>query len=218
MGRPREHDDDTRLALLDEAARIIDTEGIAGVTARRLAAANNVSTRAIYSLFGGMDGVLTELFRLGATEMVDRHFAVPTCEDAATEILPLALAYRAGARARPEVYSLIYERCAPNFRAPEELVALLWRCNDRIGDAVTRALAQREITDRDPAQVTRQLWATVHGHAALELRGFLGPPAVAEQVWRATITSLVADTFATTHPVAASAPAAMGGMPSTRRP
>jgi AcrR family transcriptional regulator len=195
MGRPREHDEDTRQALLAAAAHVMDSEGVPALTARRLADEAGVTTRAIYSLFGGMDGVLTELFRFGAEDMVARHEAVPRAADGAEEILPLALAYRAGARARPESYSLIYERCAPNFRPPEEAVALLWRCNTRVEDAVRRALALRGMPTRDAERITRGLWGTVHGHASLELRGMLGPPRRAEAVWRCTITAIVAATF-----------------------
>jgi hypothetical protein len=109
------------------------------------------------------------------------------------EMLALALAYRAGALARPE-YGLIYERCVPTFKAPEELVTLVWRCSGRVEDAVSPELAQRGSPIAIPGQVTRQFWATVHGPATLELRGFLGARAAAEGIWRATITRLVAAT------------------------
>jgi len=216
MGRPREHDERTRERLLESAAAIIDDEGGHELTVRRLAEAAGVTTRAIYSLFGGMPGVLQELFRLGAEDMAARHEAVPRQEDAAQEIWPLALAYRAGALARPESFLLSYGRTGLQFPAPDEVVAQLWRCYERVFDAVRRGLDQRGLVDRDPHQITAGLWATVHGHASLELLGMLGPRAAAELVWRGTIESLVAATFpGPPVPVSrrASSPA-----PSRRRP
>jgi AcrR family transcriptional regulator len=195
MGRPREHDEDTRKALLESAAHLMDTHGVSALSARRLADDAGVTTRAIYTLFGGMDGVFTELFRIGAEDMVARHEAVPRRADGAEEILPLALAYRAGARTRPEAYSLMYERCVPEFRPPDELVDLLWRCSARVENAVERGLASRGMRTRNAERITQGLWATVHGHASLELRGLLGPPRRAESVWRTTINAIVSATF-----------------------
>ena len=195
MGRPREHDEDTRQLLLASAARLMDADGVASVSARRVADDAGVTTRAIYSLFGGMDGVLAELFRIGAEDMVRRHEAVPRRADAAEEIMPLALAFRAAARARPEAYSLMYERSVPAFQPPEEAIALLYRCSARVQDAVERALTQRGLPTDDAERITCGLWATVHGHSSLELRGLLGPPRAAEAVWRTTIPAIVAATF-----------------------
>ena len=195
MGRPREHDEQTRETLLVVAGKILDTDGAQQLTVRRLAEDAGVSTRAVYSLFGGMPGVLAELFRIGAEDMAARHEAVPQQDDAAQEILPLALAYRAGALAHPDSFQLSYGRTGLRFEAADEVVAILWRCYDRVLDAVERALDQRGLADRDPQQTTLGLWGTVHGHASLELLGSLGPPPAAEAVWRATITSLVAALF-----------------------
>ncbi|MFT4217208.1 MAG: TetR-like C-terminal domain-containing protein [Micropruina sp.] len=195
MGRPREHDENTRAALLAAAAHLVDEEGIGALSARRLAAEVGTTTRAIYSVFDGMDGVLSELFRAGAEDMVARHEAIRVQPDGADEILPLALAYRAAALARPESYGLIYERSVPTYRPPEELLALMWRCMARVMDAVRRALALRDLDVRAAERITKGLWATVHGHAALELRGLLGSPRAAERIWRESILARVAQTF-----------------------
>jgi len=215
MGRPREHDERTRERLLEAAGAIIDDGGAHELTVRRLAEAAGVTTRAIYSLFGGMPGVLSELFRIGAEDMAERHEAVPRQDDAAQEILPLALAYRAGALAHPDSFLLSFGRTGLRFEAADEVVAILWRCYARVLDAVQRALDQRGLGDRDAQQTTLGLWATVHGHASLELLGMLGPRAAAEEVWRDTIERLVAATFPGA-PLALSRASSPG--PSRRRP
>lgn len=191
MGRPREHDEQTRERLLAAAAEILHAEGVAALSARRLAAEVEVSTRAIYSLFDGMNGVLGELFRRAAEDLVRRHEQVPRRADAAEEIVPLALAYRAGALASPAMYGLLMERAAPQFVPPPELLVYVWRSGARVQDAVERALRQRRLR-RDAGLITRQLWSVVHGHASLELKGMLGEPAAAEAQLRSTIETLVA--------------------------
>ena len=52
MGRPRLHDARTASALLDEAERIVEAEGLDALTVRRVAAAAGTTTRAVYTAFG----------------------------------------------------------------------------------------------------------------------------------------------------------------------
>ena len=54
MGRPREHDAGTAAALLDAAERIVESEGLAALSVRRVADEVGTTTRAVYSLFGSM--------------------------------------------------------------------------------------------------------------------------------------------------------------------
>src|SRR5262245_38954576 len=97
MGRPKEHGPQTRAALLTAAAEILHTEGATAVSVRRVAAAANVSTRAVYSLFDDKDGLLRALSVDVAETMRRHHEAVPEHPDPVAEIVELALAYRAAA-------------------------------------------------------------------------------------------------------------------------
>jgi len=56
MGRPREHDEATRAALLEAAERIVADRGPTALSVRAVAEAAGTSTRAVYSLFGSKDG------------------------------------------------------------------------------------------------------------------------------------------------------------------
>ena len=195
MGRPREHGPETRERLLETAARILAEEGIAALSVRRLAGDAGVSTRAIYSLFSGMPAVLTALFRRDADGMVRRHEEVPKTADPVGEIALLAQAYRQGALDQPDLYALRFERrTSPVAFAPED-VAYAMRSFDRVQDAVVRAIEQRRLRDRDPALMTRQLWAVVHGLASLELRGALGPPVEADKAWQSTVHAVTTGLF-----------------------
>lgn len=194
MGRPREHGPETEQRLLRAAGHLLATEGTGAVTVRRVANHAGVSSRAVYSLFGSMEGLLTEFCRRGSTALVRRHEQVPRKRDAAQEILPLALAYRRAALDSPDFYRLLYERGMLTFDADESETEAASRSFARVHDAVERALSQRGL-DRDPARVTRQLWAVVHGLASLELRCLLGPPEEADAAWSDTMGVLVAGLF-----------------------
>lgn len=196
MARPREHGPEARAKLLAAAARILGEEGVEALSVRRLSDEVGVSPRAIYSLFGGMPGVIAALFRHGVEAMVTLHERVRRRPDARAEIIALALAYRQGALEQRDLYGLMFERAVPSFRPDEAEITYAMRSLGRVQQAVERAVVQYG-SSRDPGQTARQLWAVVHGLASLELRGVFGPPAHAEAVWRDTIAAVLAGLFPT---------------------
>ena len=60
MGRPREHDERTRAALLAAAERIVAEGGPTALSVRAVAQDAGTTTRAVYSLFGSKDGLLVD--------------------------------------------------------------------------------------------------------------------------------------------------------------
>ena len=70
MGRPREHDERTRAALLAAAERIVAEGGPAALSVRAVADAAGTTTRAVYSLFGSKDGLLVEALARDAFEFL----------------------------------------------------------------------------------------------------------------------------------------------------
>src|SRR5512132_3552567 len=95
MGRPREHTEETREHLLRVAGGIIRRGGVTALTVRGLAAEAGVTTRAIYSLFSGLPELIAVLCQRSTEAMVRHHEAVGVTDDPISELLPLALSYRA---------------------------------------------------------------------------------------------------------------------------
>src|SRR4051794_20471756 len=87
MGRPRVHNERTADTLLDTAEEILDREGLSALSVRRIADSAETSTRAVYSLFGSKEALMTALGArafdlLGAA--VDR---VPVTDDPAADLV-----------------------------------------------------------------------------------------------------------------------------------
>jgi AcrR family transcriptional regulator len=190
MGRPREHGATERAALLDAAAGILGAEGATAVTVRRVADQAGTTTRAVYSLFGDKDGLLTALFRIVAETMRRHHEAVPVDADPVREIGQLALAYRAGALEQPNLYEF-YLSGMPRGPLTDEDLAIAMRSFDRVLDAIRRCVAAGRFSRQDPVAVGMQLWALVHGLASLELRGFLGSEKEALARWDDAVLAAV---------------------------
>ena len=71
MGRPREHDDQTRESLRAAAEQLFSGErGPSGVSVRAVAERVGTSTRAIYSLFGSQEGLLVDALGQRAYELL----------------------------------------------------------------------------------------------------------------------------------------------------
>src|SRR5258708_30684304 len=63
--RGEAHGDTLRVAMLDAAGALLHLEGPQALTTRRLADAVGTSTQAIYTLFGGKEGIVRAMYREG---------------------------------------------------------------------------------------------------------------------------------------------------------
>jgi AcrR family transcriptional regulator len=191
MGRPREHNDETREHLLRVASGIIRREGTQGLTVRGLAAEAGVTTRAIYSLFSGLPELIGVLCARSAAAMVRHHEAVPVTDDPISELLPLALAFRSGAREQADLYERLYAPTRVDGQASTEYPPQVERTLARVRDTIHRAIRAGQLRPVDDQELFQQLWAIVHGLTSLELRGVLGTSEECDRIWHDTITTHV---------------------------
>jgi AcrR family transcriptional regulator len=188
VGRPRQHNDETREHLLRVASAIIRRGGTEALTVRGLAAEAGVTTRAIYSLFSGLPELIAVLCNRSAEAMIRHHEAVPVTDDAISELLPLALAYRSAAREQADLYERLYTPTVVDGRAAMEYPQQVQRTIHRVQDTIHRAILAGQLHG-DDHDLFQGLWAVVHGLTSLELRGVLGTPDECDRIWRETITT-----------------------------
>jgi AcrR family transcriptional regulator len=191
MGRPKEHDEQTRAQLLEAAGRLLAAEGPAALTVRRLAQEVGTTTRAVYTLFGNKEGLVSVMYQCMADTLVQLHEAVERRTDPVDEILPLTLAYRESALTHPDLYPLIFGNAVPGFRPRPEAIAHARRGFARVLDAFERGRRKRRFVGRSPHAMGHALWALVHGLASLELGGALGPPDEAQALWHDAVSAMV---------------------------
>jgi AcrR family transcriptional regulator len=181
--RPKTHDDELRVRLLERASELLAADGMAGLSLRRLAGAAGTSTSAVYSLFGGKPELLAELYAEGFRRLAARLAEVETTGDPRADLLALALAYRRNALTAPTLYRSTFGggagRPAGWRRAPSDgepvpdgkpvpgddtfatLVAAVRRCTEA------------GLLAGEPVDLAAALWAHVHGLVLLELDGLL---------------------------------------------
>lgn len=190
MGRPREHDDDTRDQLLVAAGRLLATDGPAALSIRRLADEVGTSTRAIYSLFGSKEGVVREMFVAGFEGLGRAFEDVGRPEDPVEELRALGLAYRRSALDRPHLYAVMFDCPVPEFTPSDTDDAFALARLERLRSAVARAVDAGAVAGND-MEITFALWGLVHGLASLELSGV--PDGLdADAVWAQALDAMLA--------------------------
>ena len=179
MARPREHDATTAEAMVDAAGRLLQTEGVKALSVRRVAEEVDVSTQAVYSLFGGKAGLVRALHRTGFARLAAELDAVDTA-DPVGRVRDLGLAYHRTARANPHLYDVMFDCPVPEFVPTDEDAAASLATLEVLRDAVAAAIEAGALVG-EVDDVTMVMWATVHGVSSLDLAGALGAPEEADR-------------------------------------
>jgi AcrR family transcriptional regulator len=186
-GRPREHDEQTARALLDEAERLVEAEGAAALTVRRVAEGVGVSTRAVYSVYGSKDGLLVALGVRGFEVLGRRVANRPRTDDPASDLVEAGvLVFRRFAVEHPALFQVAIQRALPNPAMTPEVRDAAWAAWGELVALVERV----DLGGRDPQDVSRAFHALCEGLAAIELRGMLADRD-AEVLWRDALGALV---------------------------
>jgi len=170
---PRKPDPAVADRLVEVAARLLATEGIGGISARRVAADAGASTMAVYTHFGSMDELLwavrLEGFRRFGIELERSGMT----SDPVADVMAQGWGYRHFALTEPHLYDVMFRSPLANpaelskqdldtsFSTFLSLVTHIERCAAAGPWLVEDAYAAAEV-----------VWATVHGHCSIELSGY----------------------------------------------
>jgi AcrR family transcriptional regulator len=168
------HTADLATRLVDEAGRILSTEGAAALSLRRLATATGTSTMAVYTLFGDKPGLLRAMYRAGFERLGETmRAAVEGGDDPLAALADLGYAYRRAALANPHLYDLMFGRPVATFEpdpADKEVADATFR---PLVEAVQRCVDAGAMVAPDAERTAFFLWAVTHGMVSLELAGQL---------------------------------------------
>jgi AcrR family transcriptional regulator len=172
----RTKDPAVRSVLLDRAAHMLRTRE--PVTLRTLVAGTGVSTMAVYTYFGGMDGLWKALRQEGFTRLAAKLAAVTSSEDPVHDLAALGAAYLSNAMENPDFYRLMFDA---GFELEDAGAA------DEGLQLLVRAIERAKQAGRFPAEVNAlelatQTWTIGHGLASLIATGPLPHQALAHGV------------------------------------
>jgi AcrR family transcriptional regulator len=192
MGRPKEHNQETKAALLQAAEMLLSEGGAEAVSIRKVADSVGTTTRAVYSVFGNKQGLFGALYQTSFRTLIEHLDAVPITEDPQEDLISLGISgFRKYALARPNLYRLAFERLVPGMNPQPEDTAVALLSLERLRARLARFTAQYPCGHRTLTQLAFQYHALCQGLSALDLLGWLAPEQAAEQVWRDGLTSLI---------------------------
>jgi AcrR family transcriptional regulator len=165
--------DDSRVAILDAANRLLADEGPSALTVRRIAAEAGGSTMNVYSRFGGKEGVLDALFREGFERLAATMRRGKQTTDSLADLRRCARTYRTFALENPTYYSVMFDRSAHDFRPTLDAHLVAATTLDMLAEKVQRAIDDGRLAG-NAADIAADLWAANHGLVSLELQG-IGP-------------------------------------------
>lgn len=176
MARPKLHDENLRSRLLDRAAELVFDSGENALSLRRVAAAADTSTTAVYSLFGNKAGLVEALYREAARRFAARLAAARPSEDPAADIVRLGLAYRDYALTDPHLYSIMFGRRDREPEPTEDSEQEAAETMAPLVDAVRRGQRAGQLVGGPPERIALACWALAHGLVSIELTGMAPPP------------------------------------------
>jgi AcrR family transcriptional regulator len=172
--RGEAHTDTLRVAMLDAAGALLHSEGPQALTTRRLADAVGTSTQAIYTLFGGKEGIVRAMYLEGFDRLEQCLADVAGSASPPDYLLGLGRAYRTAALESPHYYNVMFGRPVPEFEPSADDIERSLATQRVLTGGVVRCIDIGMLrADTDPGEVSAFLWAVAHGLVSLELTGHL---------------------------------------------
>jgi AcrR family transcriptional regulator len=195
VGRPREHDDSTRLALSAAAECLVAKGGPEALTVRAAAEEGGTTTRAVYSLFGSKDGLVDALAQR-AFELLEAGLdELPETDDPAADLVEVGLTvFRPFVLDHPSLFRIAFQRIVPGVRAGAELSEARQGALVRLQARVERLEGAGLLDHKSVRQATVEFNAMCEGLANAELRGDtlrILPEGEEERAWRDGLFTLV---------------------------
>lgn len=168
MGRRSSHTpQQLRDLILEAAYSIIETQGLAGLSAREIARRIGYSPGTIYNMFDNLDDVVLRI-EAKVLEALDLRLTAVLADGApgAGQVQRLAQAYLAFTHEKPRLWNLLFEHHLPtDAQLPDWYQEKLELLLTRIETALTALMPNAPEAERKRA--ARVLWAGVHGITSL---------------------------------------------------
>lgn len=195
MGRPREHNEETRAALRAAAERLVAEGGSGALSVRAVANAVGTTTRAVYSVFGSKDGLVDALAQTAFEFLFAEIAELPETDDPAADLVDVGvIVFRRLVREHPALYRIAFQRIVPGLRAGPELTEARQRAFDQLQAKVQR-LEEAGLLGTTSVEDARVAFnAMLEGLGNAELRGAtlrILPEGEEERAWHEALAIVV---------------------------
>jgi AcrR family transcriptional regulator len=173
--RSRTRSVDIERELVAAAEAVLVSDGPGGVTVRAVAARAGIAPMGVYNRLGGKEGLLDALLIIGFDRL---RAAIESADepDMLERLRACGVRYREFALGNPHFYAIMFEDAIPHERASASVAEHAAAAFGALVRNVAAAAATGQIVASDPREVAQQIWSTVHGAVALELKALIQTP------------------------------------------
>jgi len=162
-------------ALVDAAEAVLVREGPGGVTVRGVAAEAGVAPMGVYNHLGGKDGLVAAVLVRGFDRLRDALDAGEE-PDPVERLRSCGVRYREFALANPQHYAAMFEAALPMEQESAEAGEHAAAAFGALVARVEYGMAHGTVRPGDVVETAMQIWSSVHGAVALELKGMVLTP------------------------------------------
>lgn len=178
-------------ALLDAARHIFLSEGVKGLSVRRLAAQAGCTTMAVYSSFKGKEEILGALFDEGFEMLSLAQRSVPPSLQNEARVMALCKAYRATAKNYPHHYALMLGQHSGELLPSESSQIKAMNTLALLSDAVASSSHMQGKKRKASMAVANALFALCHGWVSLEKSGVFEGSKKNEHAFESAVLALL---------------------------
>jgi AcrR family transcriptional regulator len=194
VARPQKHDHRTRAALIDAAEALLADGGPDAVTVRAVADHVGESTRAVYSQFPSMDGLMGALAGRGFRLLADQVASVPETSDPLADLVEVGLrAFRRFAIEQPHLFRITFYDVREEIARQADAFPALLAAYEGLTLRIQRAIDLGQLPVRPVEQYAFAFHSVSSGLAANEL--LRQPPPVGSNFWAMTAGLDMEDTW-----------------------
>jgi AcrR family transcriptional regulator len=163
--------------ILNEAMKLIITEGYDNITMRKIADKIEYSPTTIYLYFKDKSEILYSLLNMAFDKFYEAQLSIQNIPDSKERLLAHGLAYVKFAMDNPHYYDLMFILKEPteSMKCPEDWLSST-RTYDLLKTNIQQCMDDKYIEETDIEVIAFTLWSLVHGIASLMIkRGFMIP-------------------------------------------
>lgn len=186
--------------VVDRAEQLIDSEGLAALSVRRLASELGVSRQVVYTHFRGMHDVLDQLHLRSGRHLTDSVAELEAPVGTDDRLLAGAHAYVSFSRQRPAMFDLTFGRPVPGYVPSAQTTAALQDVfRVQIVGLIEQWCDANGIDIKPGAMLARArvYWSAIHGLVTLERAGHAAPTET-DHLVENLVSSLIAGWRSTT--------------------
>lgn len=180
-----------RQSIVGAAERLLAADGPEALTVRRIAQELECSTKVIYTLFRGKNGLANALYVEGSLRLQQAIERVSPLPDPSDYLRQIAWACWSFGKDNPGLYRLMFCGAIPDFVPNSGSLQTTQTSFERVVGTIEQYQIRGVMSTDDPVTLTKMFWASLYGVITLYLMGHFADMQEAQVIFTRVTEMLV---------------------------